>query len=223
MDDVRTTDAPASAPAARPPDPGPARQQPPLLTGYERIGEQRYRESVGFHYEEFTVGDVIEHRPGRTVTETDNVLMSMLAMNLSPLHIDAAYCETLPWGKPLVSSLVTLSIVGGMTVRSTSGRALANLGWDHIRLPAPVFAGDTLYAQSEILAKRLSRSRPGEGIVSCRTTGTKSTGEVVLVYERSFLVPCRAGAGGAAAAYPAVPDAPPAPPSPAGSAPRESA
>ncbi|WP_443071965.1 MaoC family dehydratase [Streptomyces sp. NBC_01477] len=194
-----------------------------MLTGYERIGEQRYRESVGFHYEEFTVGDVIEHRPGRTVTETDNVLMSMLAMNLSPLHIDAAYCETLPWGKPLVSSLVTLSIVGGMTVRSTSGRALANLGWDHIRLPAPVFAGDTLYAQSEILAKRLSRSRPGEGIVSCRTTGTKSTGEVVLVYERSFLVPCRAGAGGAAAAYPAVPDAPPAPPSPAGSAPRESA
>jgi itaconyl-CoA hydratase len=119
-------------------------------------------------------------------------------MNVSPLHIDAAHCATLPWGKPLVSSLVTLSIVGGMTVRSTSGRALANLGWDHIRLPAPVFAGDTLYAQSEVLTKRLSRSRPGEGIVSCRTTGTKSTGEVVLVYERSFLVPCRASAGGAA-------------------------
>jgi itaconyl-CoA hydratase len=180
MDDVRTTDPAAAAP-----------------TGYERIGERRYRESVGFCYEEFTVGDVIEHRPGRTVTETDNVLMSMLAMNVSPLHIDAAHCATLPWGKPLVSSLVTLSIVGGMTVRSTSGRALANLGWDHIRLPAPVFAGDTLYAQSEVLTKRLSRSRPGEGIVSCRTTGTKSTGEVVLVYERSFLVPCRASAGGA--------------------------
>lgn len=174
MDDVRTTDPAAAAPA-----------------GYERIGERRYRESVGFCYEEFTVGDVIEHRPGRTVTETDNVLMSMLAMNVSPLHIDAAHCATLPWGKPLISSLVTLSIVGGMTVRSTSGRAVANLGWDHIRLPAPVFAGDTLYAQSEVLTKRLSRSRPGEGIVSCRTTGTKSTGEVVLVYERSFLVPCR--------------------------------
>ena len=159
--------------------------------GYEQIGEQRYREVVGFHYEEFTVGDVIEHRPGRTVTEMDNVLMSTLSMNDAPLHIDAAYCETLPWKRPLVSSLVTLSIVGGMTARSTSGKALANLGWDHIRLPHPVFPGDTLYAESEVLDKRLSRSRPGEGIVTCRTTGTKSTGEVVLVYERSFLVPCR--------------------------------
>jgi itaconyl-CoA hydratase len=166
-------------------------QQEKPLTGFERIGKQRYREVVGFHYEEFTVGDVIEHRPGRTVTEMDNVLMSMLSMNDAPLHIDAAYCRTLPWGRPLVSSLVTLSIVGGMTARSTSGRALANLGWDHVRLPAPVFAGDTLYAHSEILAKRLSCSRPGQGIVTCRTTGVKSTGEVVLVFERSFLVPCR--------------------------------
>ena len=182
MDEARTKDART---------PAPGRAQPPPPSGYELIGEQRYREVVGFYYEEFTVGDVVEHRPGRTVTEMDNVLMSMLAMNAAPLHIDAAYCATLPWGRPLVSSLVTLSIVGGMTARSTSGRAVANLGWDHIRLPAPVFAGDTLYAQSEILAKRRSRSRPGEGIVSCRTTGTKSTGEVVLVYERSFLVPCR--------------------------------
>ncbi|UCM91601.1 MaoC family dehydratase [Streptomyces marincola] len=171
--------------------PGQATAEPAPPTGFERIGRQRYRELVGFLYEEFTVGDVIEHRPGRTVTEMDNVLMSMLSMNDAPLHIDAAYCETLPWGRPLVSSLVTLSIVGGMTARSTSGRALANLGWDHIKLPAPVFAGDTLYAHSEILAKRRSRSRPGQGIVSCRTTGTKSTGEVVLVFERSFLVPCR--------------------------------
>jgi itaconyl-CoA hydratase len=197
MDEARTQDALG---AAGPPDPGRARR-PPL--GYEGIGEQRYREVVGFLYEEFTVGDVIEHRPGRTITEMDNVLMSMLSMNDAPLHIDAAYCATLPWGRPLVSSLVTLSIVGGMTARSTSGRALANLGWDHIRLPNPVFPGDTLYAESEILAKRLSRSRPGEGIVSCRTTGTKSTGEVVLVYERTFLVPCRTGpygeTGGSAA------------------------
>jgi itaconyl-CoA hydratase len=185
MDEAQTKDA---RDGAHPPAPGRAHSP---LTGYERIGEQRYREVVGFLYEEFTVGDVIEHRPGRTVTETDNVLMSMLAMNDAPLHIDAAYCATLPWGRPLVSSLVTLSIVGGMTARSTSGRAVANLGWDHIRLPAPVFPGDTLYAHTEITAKRLSRSRPGEGIVSCRTTGTKSTGEVVLVYERSFLVPCR--------------------------------
>ncbi|MEU1819290.1 MaoC family dehydratase [Streptomyces roseifaciens] len=164
----------------------------PAITGYRRVGKQRYREQVGFHFEDFTVGDVFEHRPGRTVTEMDNVLMSMLSMNAAPLHIDAAYCARTQWGRPLVSSLVTLSIVGGMAARSTSGRAIANLGWEHIRLPAPVVVGDTLYSESEILAKRLSRSRPGEGIVSCRTTGTKSTGEVVLTFERSFLVPSRA-------------------------------
>ncbi|MFD1324878.1 MaoC family dehydratase [Micromonospora sonneratiae] len=158
-------------------------------TGYRRIGEHRYRELIGFYYEEFAVGMVVEHRPGRTVTEMDNVLMSALSMNNSPLHIDAAFCEHTPWQRTLVSSLVTLSIVGGMAVRSTSGRGIANLGWDRIRLTTPVFAGDTLYAQSEVLAKRLSRSRPGEGIVTSRTTGIKSTGEVVLTFDRSFLVP----------------------------------
>ncbi len=157
--------------------------------GYRQVGSNRYRELVGFCYEELEVGTVIEHRPGRTVTELDNVLMSMLSMNASPLHIDAAFCAQGPWKQPLVSSLVTLSIVGGMTTRSTSGRAVANLGWERISLPAPVFVGDTLYAESEITGKRLSASRPGEGIVSCRTSGTKSTGEVVLSFWRSFLVP----------------------------------
>lgn len=157
--------------------------------GYRMVGENRYREQVGFYYEEIVVGMVIEHRPGRTVTEMDNVLMSMLSMNASPLHIDGAYAEARRWGQPLVSSLVTLSIVGGMTARSTSGRAIANLGWDRIHLSQPVFVGDTLYAESEVTAKRLSASRPGEGIVSCRTIGRKATGEVVLTFERSFLVP----------------------------------
>lgn len=162
---------------------------PPGPSGYRRIGENRYRETIGFHYEDFVVGTVFEHRPGRTVTETDNVLMSMLSMNISPLHIDGAYTARTQWGQPLVSSLVTLSIVGGMAVRSTSGRATANLGWDRIRMTAPVFVGDTLYAESEITAKRLSASRPGEGIVSCRTAGRKASGEVVLTFDRSFLVP----------------------------------
>jgi itaconyl-CoA hydratase len=158
-------------------------------SGYQRVDDKRYREVVGFYYDEFTVGDVFEHRPGRTITEMDNVLMSMLSMNASPLHIDGAYCAQTRWGRPLVSSLVTLSIVAGMAVRSTSGRAVANLGWENIRLPQPVFAGDTLYAESEILGKRLSNSHPGNGIVTCRTSGTKSTGEVVLTFQRSFLVP----------------------------------
>jgi itaconyl-CoA hydratase len=165
----------------------------PRPLGYRRIGPNRYRETVGFCYEDLVVGIVIEHRPGRTVTEMDNVLMSMLSMNSSPLHIDAAYCERTRWGRPIVSSLVTLSIIGGMTARSTSGRAVANLGWDHIRLPYPVFVGDTLYAESEITDKRLSTSRPGVGIATCRTEGRKSTGEIVLTFERSFMVPTLGG------------------------------
>lgn len=159
------------------------------ITGYKQVGPQRYREVIGFYYEDFTEGDVFEHRPGRTVTEADNVLMNLLSMNPSPLHIDAAYCEQTQWGKPLISSLVTFSIVCGMSVRSTSGRAVANLGWDKIRLTHPVFAGDTIYAESRILAKRLSERRPGEGIITCQTVGLKSTGEVFLTFERSFLVP----------------------------------
>lgn len=161
------------------------------ITGYKQVGPQRYREVIGFYFEDFTEGDVFEHRPGRTVTEADNILMNLLSMNPSPLHIDAAYCEQTPWGKPLISSLVTFSIVCGMSVRSTSGRAVANLGWDKIRLTHPVFAGDTLYAESRILAKRLSEGRPGQGIVTCETLGFKSTGEKFLSFERSFLVPVR--------------------------------
>lgn len=163
--------------------------------GYRKLDDHRYREMVGLCYDDFTVGDVIEHRPGRTVTEMDNVLMSTLSMNDSPLHIDAAYCAHTIWDRTLVSSLVTLSIVGGISARSISGRAVANLGWENIRLPNPVFAGDTLYSETEILAKRLSRSRPSDGIVSCRTTGTRSTGETVIVFERSFLVPTRDALG----------------------------
>ncbi|MGH3243452.1 MAG: MaoC family dehydratase, partial [Spirillospora sp.] len=106
-----------------------------------------------------------------------------------PLHIDAAFCEETEWGRPLVSSLVTLSIVTGMSVRSTSGRGIANLGWGSIRLAHPVFVGDTLYAESEILSMRLSRSRPNRGIVDIRTTGINQKSEVVIVSERSFMVP----------------------------------
>jgi itaconyl-CoA hydratase len=161
------------------------------VTGYKKVGEARYREVIGFYYDDFVVGDVFEHRPGRTVTEADNGLVAMFSMNPSPLHIDAAYGELTPWGRPIISSLVTFSIVCGMSVRSTSGRAVANLGWDKVRLPHPVFAGDTLYAESRIASKRPSRKQPTRGIVTCETTGRLSTGAVVLTFERSFLVPTR--------------------------------
>ncbi|HET8773835.1 MAG TPA: MaoC family dehydratase [Thermoanaerobaculia bacterium] len=156
-----------------------------------KVGDRRYRESWGLYYEEFTVGDVIEHRPGRTVTETDNIWQSLLCMNTSPLHIDSAYCETTEWGRPLMSSLVTFSIVNGMTVSSLTARGIANLGWDKVRLPNPCFAGDTIYAESTVLSKRLSQSRSGQGVVTCETRGLKADGTVILTCERTFLVPTR--------------------------------
>lgn len=159
------------------------------IAGYKRVGERRFREVIGFYYDDFQVGDVFEHRPGRTVTETDNLIINLLCMNPSPLHIDAAYCAGGEWGRPLMSSLVTFAVVCGMSVRSTSGRAIANLGWDRIHLLAPVFAGDTLYAHSEITGKRRSASRAEQGIVTCITTGVKATGETVMTFERTFLVP----------------------------------
>jgi itaconyl-CoA hydratase len=164
------------------------------LAGYKKIAENRYREVIGFHYEDFIVGEIFEHRPGRTVTEADNIILNLLCMNPSPLHIDGAYCAHTEWKKPLISSIVTFGIVCGMSVRSTSGRAVANLGWDKIRLTAPVFAGDTLYAESEVLMKRLSKKREGEGIVTVETRGIKSTGERFLSFERSFMVATAASA-----------------------------
>lgn len=158
-------------------------------SAYIRVGEGRYRETQGLYFEEFEVGDVIEHRPGRTVTEADNIWQSLLAMNTSPLHVDGAYCESTEWGRPIISSLVTFSIVNGMTVKSLSAKATANLGWDKVRLLAPCFAGDTLYAESTVLSKRLSRTREGHGIVTCETRGLKADGTLFLTCERTFLVP----------------------------------
>jgi itaconyl-CoA hydratase len=117
--------------------------------------------------------------------------MSLLSGNNHPLHCDAHYGAQTEWGKNLVSSLVTLSVVGGPALRGTSAKAVANLGWEEIKLPAPVFVGDTLYAESTILSKRLSNSRPGEGIVKVQTVGKKADGTVVIQFIRSFLVPQR--------------------------------
>jgi itaconyl-CoA hydratase len=150
---------------------------------------QRYRESAGRHYEEFTVGDVYEHRPGRTITETDNVWFTLLTMNTHPLHFDNAYAAKSEFGKPLVNSCLTLSMVVGMSVSDVSQKAIGNLGWNDIRLTAPVFVGDTIYAESTVLAKRESASRPTQGIVTVRTRGTKADGSEFMSFERTVLVP----------------------------------
>lgn len=155
------------------------------------VGPHRYRESFGRCLEDFTVGDIYEHRPGRTVSETDNTWFTLLTMNTHPVHFDAAYAAKTEFGRPLVNSCLTLSIVAGMSVSDLSQKAIANLGWDKIRLTEPVFAGDTIYAESEVLEVRESRSRPTQGIVTVRTTGKKADGTVFMTYERSFLVPKR--------------------------------
>lgn len=161
------------------------------ITGYKQVGEKRYRETIGLYFEDFEVGDVFEHRPGRTLTEVDNIWQSLICLNTHPLHIDSAYGRKTEFKQTLMSSLVTLAIVGGMSVRSTSGKAIANLGWDKVRLTAPVFVGDTIYADSEVLHARLSSSRPNQGVVTVRTRGLKEDGTVFMTYERTFLVPTR--------------------------------
>ena len=156
-----------------------------------RVAPHRTRESFGRYYEDFEVGHVYEHRPGRTISEADNTWFTLLTMNQHPLHFDAVYAAKSEFGKPLVNSCLTLSIVVGMSVSDVSYKAIGNLGWNDIKLPAPVFAGDTLYAESEVLAKRESQSRRTQGIVTVRTRGTNQDGKVVISYERTILVPKR--------------------------------
>jgi acyl dehydratase len=155
------------------------------------VGPNRYRESPGRYYEDFRVGDVYEHRPGRTLTEADNTWFSLLTMNPHPLHSDAAFAAQSEYGRPLVNSCLTLAVVTGMSVEDFSYKAVANLGWDKVKLAAPVFAGDTIYAESEVIGKRESESRPHHGIVTVRTTGRKADGTVFMTFERSALLPMK--------------------------------
>ncbi|MBI2959742.1 MAG: MaoC family dehydratase [Betaproteobacteria bacterium] len=157
----------------------------------KQVGEKRYRESYGRYFEDFEVGHVYEHRPGRTITESDNIQFSLLTMNHHPLHCDAAFAQKSEFGKPVVNSGLTVAIVLGMSVADVSQKAVANLGWKEINLLAPVFPGDTIYAESEVLEKRQSRSRPNHGIVTVRTTGKKADGSIFMTFVRSALIPMR--------------------------------
>jgi acyl dehydratase len=154
----------------------------------KQLDGQRYRETFGRSYEDFAVGDVYEHRPGRTITQADNTWFTLLTMNTHPLHFDEQYAKATEFGRCLVASPLTVAILVGMSVTDVSQKAIANLGWREIRLPAPVFAGDTLYAESEVLEKRESKSRPEAGLVTVRTTGRNQDGTVVCTFERTILV-----------------------------------
>lgn len=158
--------------------------------------EPRYREDYGRYYEEFQVGDVYEHRPGRTITETDNGWFTQLTLNNHPLHFDTEYAEETEFGECLVNSTLTFSVVTGMSVSDISYKAVANLGWDDVELTNPVFVGDTLYAESEVVNKRESESRPDDGVVTVETRGKKQTGEQVITFDRTVLIPKRDEASG---------------------------
>jgi acyl dehydratase len=161
------------------------------MYGSKEIKPGRYRQDIGRTYDEFVVGHVYEHRPGRTITDADNVWFTLMTMNQHPLHFDAAYAAESEFKKPLVNSCLTLSIVTGMSVSDISQKAIANLGWDKVKLTAPVFAGDTIYAESEVLEKRQSKSRPTQGIVTVRSTGKNQNGVVCITFERTLLIPLR--------------------------------
>src|ERR1700719_2398145 len=155
------------------------------------VAPGRWRASAGRYFEDFTIGDVYEHRPGRTISETDNTWFTLLTMNQHPVHFDAAYAAKSEFGRPLVNSCLTLSIVVGMSVSDVSQKAIGNLGWNDIKLTAPVFVGDTIYAESEVLNKRESAKRSTQGVVSVRTLGKKSDGTQFMSFERTVLVPKR--------------------------------
>ena len=156
-----------------------------------RVGENRYRESFGRYLEDFNVGDIYEHRPGRTISEADNTWFTLLTLNQHPLHFDAEYAKHSEFGRIIVNSALTVSIVAGMSVSDISQKAIANLGWTDIVMQAPVFVGDTLYAESEVLDKRESKSRPTQGVVSVETRAHKQDGTLVMSYKRTMLIPKR--------------------------------
>ncbi len=146
------------------------------------------------HYEDFTVGDTYRSAVGRTVTQTDNLLFTMLSLNTNELHFNEEAAKETEWGRILVNSAFTLSLVLGLSVADTSQAGAVNLGWTEIRLPHPVFIGDTIWTETEVTSVRESGSRPTHGIVGVRTRGINQRREVVCEFARSFLIPKAAAA-----------------------------
>ncbi len=142
----------------------------------------------GRFYEDFEVGDIYEHPLGRTVTETDNSWFTLLTQNTAPIHFDRHYAAQTEFGRPLVNSCFTLALVTGQSVIDISQNVFANLGWDEVRMPSPVYEGDTIYSRSEVLDKRESMSRPNVGLVTVRTTGYNQDGRVVITFHRTAMI-----------------------------------
>jgi len=142
----------------------------------------------GRFFEDFEVGDVYEHPLGRTITSADNIWFTLLTQNTAPIHFDHHYAAQTEFGRPLVNSCLTLSLVTGQSVTDVSQNVMANLGWDEVNLPNPVFEGDTIYSRSEVLELRESKSRKNIGIVTVRTTGLNQHGTEVITFRRTAMI-----------------------------------
>lgn len=154
---------------------------------HRRVGPNVYLEVEGLDFEDFEVGQIFEHRPGRTVTGLENMLHALRSLDRSARHVDRHYAEHVHGGDDAISETFVLGLVTAMTTK-TFGRVVANLGWKDVRFPGPVRPGDTLYAESEILAKRQSRSRPTQGLLHVRTRAVDQRGRDVCTFTRDFLV-----------------------------------
>ena len=159
----------------------------------KQVGSRTYRESFGRYFEDFQVGDIYQHRPGRTITQYDNISFTLLTMNTHPMHFDEEYAKHSEFGRCIVCSPLTVALMVGMSVTDVSQKAIANLGWTDIKLTHPLFAGDTLYAESEVLEKRESKSRPNAGLVSVKTVGLNQDGVKVCEFNRTMLIMKRSG------------------------------
>ena len=160
-----------------------------MVKGSKQISSGRFRESFGRYYEDFKVGEVYEHRPGRTITQSDNTWFTLLTMNQHPIHFDEEFGKGTEFGKTLVVSPFTIALMVGMSVSDVSHKAVANLGWSDILLPKPLFVGDTLYAESEVIELRESKSRPDDGVVTVKTLGKNQDNILVASFLRSVLIP----------------------------------
>ena len=149
------------------------------------------REAFGSWYDDYTVGDIYKHWPGRTVNEYDDTLFSMITMNHAPLHIDEHYMSGSQFGQRLVNGLFVISLVVGMTVREISGKAIANLEYETIKHLGPTFHGDTIYAETEILEKRESKSKNDRGILYVETRAWNQRDETILTLRRRVMIPKR--------------------------------
>ena len=157
----------------------------------KEIGPNHYRETFGRYFEDFKVGDIYEHRRGKTITEYDNHLFTLMTMNTHPLHFDAEYGKGTEFKQNLVVSTYTLSLLIGMSVSDCSQKAVANLGMTDVKFTSPVFCGDTIYGSSEVLGKRETKSRKGQGVVEIKTTGINQDDNIICTFLRQILIPLK--------------------------------